>query len=92
MNNKTSKELSSAKLDSRKYHAKLNEKLYKEYIESGEQFTKTFTEWKQSKTNKSRKKKSEFMQKKLTPSERKAREKAQAEKGAVTLNRIYRYT
>ena len=37
MNNKTSIEASNAKINSKKYHAKENEKLYKEYIDSGQQ-------------------------------------------------------
>ena len=48
MDNKTSRELSKAKFKSKNYHTKNNQKLYKEYMESGAQFTKTFLEWKKS--------------------------------------------
>lgn len=88
MNNKTSKELSSAKLDSRKYHAKQNEKLYKEYLESSAQFTITFSEWKKRREKKNKKRKKESMQKPLTNGEKKARSK----KNPRSLNEIYRYT
>lgn len=67
MNNKTSIEVSKAKLDSKKYHVKENEKLYKEYIDSGQQYSLSFVEWKNSRKIKD--KKSESMQLPLTPKE-----------------------
>jgi hypothetical protein len=86
MNNKTSREISSAKLDSRKYHAKQNEKLYKEYLESSAQYTISFQEWKNS-NQKRKKRKKETMQKPLTNGEKKALHK----KTPRSLNEIYRY-
>lgn len=64
MNNKTSIEASNAKINSKKYHAKENEKLYKEYIDSGQQYSLSFVEWKNSK--KIKHKDSESMQLPLT--------------------------
>ena len=52
MNNKISKDLSKARSDSKNYHVKQNQTLYKEYTESGSQYTMTFLEWKQSKKKK----------------------------------------
>ncbi len=52
MNNKTATELSRAKIDSIKYHSKKEEDLYKEYLESSGQYSKTFSKWKQDKFKK----------------------------------------
>lgn len=49
VDNNTSRELTGAKQRSRKYHAKINEQLYKEYMESDKQFSQTFLDWKREK-------------------------------------------
>lgn len=64
MDNKTSLELAKVKTSSLKYHSKENERLYKEYLDSG-QHTDSFYSWKKSK--KKKKKSQECMQKPLTP-------------------------
>jgi hypothetical protein len=51
MNNKTSREVSSAKQKSKRYHLNRNEKLYKEYLESSQQYIQSFVDWKRSKRN-----------------------------------------
>lgn len=71
MDNKTSVETSRAKNNSRKYHSKKNEKLYKEYLESEWQHRTTFADWKEYKNGK--KKSKGNMQKPLTAKELKAR-------------------
>ena len=67
MNNKTSIEVSNAKLNSKKYHAKKNKELYKEYIDSGKQFSQSFADWKKSLRFKNEK--TESMQSPLSPNE-----------------------
>lgn len=71
MDNKTSVDASRAKNNSRKYHSKKNEQLYKEYLESGFQYKVSFADWKDHK-NKKKSKKGQ-MQKPLTAKELKAR-------------------
>jgi hypothetical protein len=66
MDNKTSVGISRAKQDSKNYHAKRNNDLYKEYLNSGSQYTCSFNDWKQ--TNK-KKKKPEKMQRPLSKKE-----------------------
>ena len=70
MDNSTSVGISKAKQKSQKYHADRNEILYKEFLESGEQFRHTFLEWKQAKFAKNQK---PGKQKPLTKAELKAR-------------------
>lgn len=69
MNNETSVNLTRAKYKSKEYHAKQNDKLYKEFLESGSQYTCTFLEWKQSRKKKPESKK----QKPLTKQQLKER-------------------
>jgi hypothetical protein len=71
MNNKTSKELSSAKLESMKYHSKKDQELYQQYLESNDQYSKTFLKWKQDKNKKNIR--HGKMQKPLTPEQLKER-------------------
>lgn len=71
MNNYTSKHLSSAKIKSAKYHAEHEDKLYHEYLNSGDQYKKSFLDWKNEKFKKSPK--HGKMQKPLTPEQRKER-------------------
>lgn len=76
VDNRTSRELTSAKQKSRAYHSKINEQLYKEYIESDKQFSQTFAEWKREKTQKGRRpRKEEPMQRPKTKKELRAMEK-----------------
>ena len=84
MNNKTSKELSAAKIASREFHANQNEKLYKEYLNSEQQHIQTFLEWKNS--GKDNPIKKEKMQKPLS-----AREKRQVTLRERTLNQRVRW-
>lgn len=70
VDNRTSRELTSAKQRSRAYHSKINEQLYKEYIESGKQFSQTFAEWKREKTQDTRRSRKEPMQPAKTKKER----------------------
>lgn len=67
MDNKISVSLSKAKNDSRNFHAKRNNELYKEYLNSGSQFTCSFIDWKKS--NKKKKKRPEKKQRPLTKKE-----------------------
>jgi len=84
MNNKTSKEVSAAKQASQEFHANRNKKLYKEYLDSGQQHTKTFLEWKSPEKVKPAKK--EKMQKPLS-----AKEKRQVTLRERTLNQTVRW-
>ena len=68
MNNRTSKEAAAAKSASQEFHAKQNEKLYQEYLDSGKEHTQTFLEWKNAKRGKRPKKGK--MQKPLSPEEK----------------------
>lgn len=71
LNNRTSIQFSRAKFNSIKYHAEKNESLYKEYIYSGQQYSLSFIEWKNS--IKFKNKKIESMQLPLTSKELKER-------------------
>ena len=71
MDNSLSRELSKAKRESAKFHAKTDDELYQEYIASNEQYKKSFLEWKHVRNG--RKIKQEKMQKPLTPEQLKER-------------------
>ena len=75
MDNKTSIEIARARYKSKTYYSEKNSALYKEYINSDSQFSKTFVEWKKEKfkNKKSQKQKQEKMQKPLSKKELKKR-------------------
>ena len=72
MDNETSVTLAQAKQKSREYHAKKNERLYKEYSLSNDRFKISFSEWKDSQ-KRVQKSKNERMQKPLSDKELKKR-------------------